>query len=285
MKEDTLTLSDGRKIGYAEYGQGHGKVVFVFHGAPGSRYDVYAPRLESMAREGPFPLRIIVPERPGYGLSDQKVDRTLEDWCQDIECLAQTLGVDRYSIVGISGGGPFALACAYKMPNRVQKAAVICGMGPITVLGQEGLSQEEKLCLQGPESTRAYMEQLAKMVQADPDRFTEYYISSMTESDRRLITSDLIPFITKFVIEVARKFEGMVHDYVIYGQPWNLPLQEIRVPISFWHSESDHVVPIRHAEYLANLIPHAQLHRLQDYDHTGSILAALPALYDFLTTD
>ncbi|KIL39565.1 hypothetical protein SD70_19370 [Gordoniibacillus kamchatkensis] len=284
MSDCTVMLSDGRKLGFAEYGQSDGEVVFVFHGTPGARFQIYATRLESIAKEGPVPLRIIVPERPGYGLSDAKEGRTLEDWCQDIEALADELGVERFSIVGISGGGPFALACAYRMPTRVRKIAVICGLGPIDILGQEGLSNEEKTCLQGPEFTRAYITQLANMVNADPDRFTAYYISNLPKLDRELISDDLVPVFKQFAIEAARQVEGMIDDYVIFGQPWDIPLQKIQVPVAFWHSEADHIVPIRHAEYLASLIPNAELHRMQDYDHTGSVLAVQLELYDFLTS-
>lgn len=287
MSENTVTLNDGRKLGYAEYGQRDGEAVFVFHGTPGARYQFYAARLESIAKEGPVPLRILVPERPGYGLSDAKAGRTLHDWCQDLEALADEIGVERFSIVGVSGGAPFALACAYNLPTRVRKIAVICGMGPIDILGQEGfcVSTEEKICLQGPEFTRAYMTQLANMVNADPDRFAAYYIANLPELDRKLISDDLVPVLKQSAIEAARQVEGMVDDYVIFSQPWNIPLQKIHVPVAFWHSEADQVVPIRHADYLESVIPNAKLNRMQDYDHTGSMLAVQPELYDFLAID
>lgn len=285
MQEDTITLSDGRKLGYVEYGETEGEAVFMFHGTPGSRYYIYATRLASIAEEGQILLRIIVPERPGYRLSDVKIGRTFEDWCDDVEALADELGLNQFSIMDIFGGSPFALACAARMTEQMRKVAVICGIGPVSVIGQKGLSGEEKMCLQGPDSAPAYIQQLAKMVDADPERFAAYYISSRSEMDRELISDDLVPVFKEFAVEAARKVEGAVHDYVLYGQTWNLPLQEIHVPVAFWHSEADHPVPIHHAEYLANLVPNAQLHRLQDHDHTGSVLAAQPALYDFLTTD
>lgn len=278
-------LNDGRKLAWAEYGQSDGKAVFVFHGTPGARHQIYAARLESIAKEGPVPLRILVPERPGYGLSDAKAGRTLHDWCQDLEALANKIGVERFSIAGFSGGTPYALACGYQMPTRVRKIAVISGMGPLDILGQEDLClyTEEKICLQGPEFTRAYITQLANMVNADPDRFTEYYIANLPELDRKLLSDDLVPVLKQTAIEAARQVEGMVDDYVIFGQSWNIPLQKIHVPVAFWHSEADQVVPIRHADYLASVIPNAKLRRMQDYNHFGAFLAAQPELYDFIT--
>lgn len=287
MKDYTVMLNDGRKLACAEYGQSDGEAVFVFHGTPGARYQIYAARLESIAKKGPVPLRILVPERPGYGLSDAKAGRTLNDWYQDFEALADGIGVECYSIAGFSGGTPFALACGYQMPARVRKIAVISGVGPLNILGQEDfcLNTEEKICLQGPEFTRAYATQLADMVNTDLDRFTEYYIANLPELDRKLLSDDLVPVLKQTAIEAARQVEGMVEDYAIFGQPWNIPLQKIQVSVAFWHSEADQVVPIRHADYLASVIPNAKLRRMQDYDHFGSFLAVQPELYDFLTSD
>lgn len=127
MRDYTVMLNDGRKLGCAEYGQIDGEAVFVFHGTPGARYQIYAARLESIAQEGPVPLRIFVPERPGYGLSDAKAGRTLDDWCRDFEALADEIGVKRFSIVGISGGRllllPVRIECQHafgKLPLFVE---------------------------------------------------------------------------------------------------------------------------------------------------------------------
>ncbi len=90
------------------------------------------------------------------------------------------------------------------------------------------------------------------------------------------------PFFKQFLIEAARQVEGMVDDYVIFWATMGHPAaKKIQVPVAFWHSKADHIVPIRHAEYLASLIPNAELHRMQDYDHTGSVLAVQLELYDF----
>ncbi|MBO0992963.1 alpha/beta fold hydrolase [Bacillus sp. SD088] len=84
MSENVIILNDGRKLAYAEYGQSDGETVFMLHGTPGARYQIYATRLESIAKGGPVQLRIIVPERLGYGLSDAQSGRTLYDWCEDL---------------------------------------------------------------------------------------------------------------------------------------------------------------------------------------------------------
>ncbi|MBO0992964.1 hypothetical protein [Bacillus sp. SD088] len=98
-------------------------------------------------------------------------------------------------------------------------------MGPLNILGQEDfcLYTEEKICLQGPEFTRAYITPIANMT--DPDQFVEYYIATLSEWDRALISEDLVPVLKHSAIEAVRQAEGMVDDYVIFGQPWEIPLQ------------------------------------------------------------
>jgi pimeloyl-ACP methyl ester carboxylesterase len=127
-KEDqVLELKDGRKLGYAEYGDLNGKPMFHFHGHPGSRLEA---RLfgEKPKEHG---VHIISVERPGIGLSDFLHKRTLLDWPDDIIELADHLGLDKFVVEGMSGGGPYAVACAYKIPERLTCCGIIAGMGLI----------------------------------------------------------------------------------------------------------------------------------------------------------
>lgn len=213
------------------------------------------------------------------------VGRMLNDSCEDLEDLADQIGIERFSIIGISGGAPYALACVYNLPARVRKVAIVCRVGPLHFLGQEDfcLYSEEKICLQGLEFTRTYMPQLAKMVHADPDPDTAYYIANLSEVDRKIMTEDIIPIFKQSAIKAVRQVEGMVDDYVIFGHRWNIPIQKSHVPVELWHSEADQIVPIRHADYLASTIPNAKLHRRQKYDHTGTMLVVQPDNDQFLT--
>ena len=126
-QKNTLSLKDGRKLGLAQYGAKEGIPVFYFHGYPTSR-------LEATLME-PFisglNIRLIALDRPGYGFSDFSPERQILDWPDDVKECADMLGFDRFSVVGVSGGGPYALACAYKMPEKLRKVSVICGLGPL----------------------------------------------------------------------------------------------------------------------------------------------------------
>ncbi|MEM8931047.1 MAG: alpha/beta hydrolase, partial [Acidobacteriota bacterium] len=122
----SMHLPDGRRLGYVELGDADGLPLIFFHGTPGSRKMFDADEL--MAR---IPgLRLILPERPGYGLSDPQPDRTLLDWPQDVAALADQLGLDRFAVGGISGGGPHALACAHRQSDRLTHTIVLASPAP-----------------------------------------------------------------------------------------------------------------------------------------------------------
>lgn len=125
--EQVIRLADGRKLGYAEYGDPAGKPLMYFHGLPGSRLE--AKLTEPTASR--VKARVIGVDRPGYGLSDFKPQRALADWPNDVSELANALGLDRFAVLGVSGGGPYALACARKIPARLSAVGVVGGLGPV----------------------------------------------------------------------------------------------------------------------------------------------------------
>mgnify|MGYP001085269277 CR=1 FL=1 len=137
---NTIRLKDGRLLGYAEFGDPAGKPIFHFHGIPSSRLEgKYAD--EVAAKHG---VRLIAVDRPGIGLSDFKPKRTILDWPDDVVELADALEIVRFVVEGISGGGPYSAACAYKIPNRLTAAAIISGLGPIN-LGTKGMTRVNRV--------------------------------------------------------------------------------------------------------------------------------------------
>src|SRR5438046_6812360 len=122
-----LRLRDGRRLGYCEHGVRAGKPILYFHGWPGSRIE--AQLAAPAARR--YNARLIAVDRPGFGMSDFKAHRTLLDWPADVAELADTLGLDRFAVAGVSGGGPYALACARRIPDRLTSVIVVCGLGPM----------------------------------------------------------------------------------------------------------------------------------------------------------
>jgi pimeloyl-ACP methyl ester carboxylesterase len=125
-----IRLRDGRLLGCAEYGDPEGKPVFFFQGTPSSRL-MHPDATLTSALAG----RLIMLDRPGFGLSDFQPNRHLLDWPDDVVEVADLLGLDRFAVVGISGGGPYAAACAYKIRERLTSVAMVSSMGPVDVPG------------------------------------------------------------------------------------------------------------------------------------------------------
>lgn len=125
--EQRVRLPDGRWLGYAEHGDPTGRPVLVFRGAPASRLS-YWP---DPAIAASLAVRLISPDRPGYGLSTFQPGRAMLDWPGDVTAFAAALGLERFAVLGVSGGAPYALACAYKIPQRLMGVAVVSGMGPL----------------------------------------------------------------------------------------------------------------------------------------------------------
>jgi len=132
----TIKLKDGRQLGYADLGNPDANhVIFHFHGFPGYRLEAMLLADRAITKN----VRLIGIDRPGWGLSDFKKNRTLLDWPDDVAELADALGIDKFAVEGISGGGPYAAACAYKIPERLTSCGIISG------LASKDLEIEKKL--------------------------------------------------------------------------------------------------------------------------------------------
>src|SRR5438270_6640061 len=123
--ESTARLPSGRRLAFAEFGDLDGRPVFFFHGTPGNRQAAY---LEEWGNA--FNIHFFVPERPGFGRSSFQRDRRLLDWPRDVDAMLNHLGLSRVTVFGVSGGGPYALACAYAIPDRLESAICVSGVGP-----------------------------------------------------------------------------------------------------------------------------------------------------------
>lgn len=123
---DTIRLGNGRTLAFCEFGDPKGTPVFVFHGGVGSRG--FGLLFEEAAAD--LGVRIISPDRPGYGRSDPQPDRTLLDWPADVSALGDSLGLDAFCLLGVSGGGPWAAACAFALPDRLRSVGLASPVGP-----------------------------------------------------------------------------------------------------------------------------------------------------------
>ncbi len=256
MMDQTLGLHDGRQLGYAEYGNLQGRPVVFFQGTPSSR--LLHPD-ESITAE--FGARLIVIDRPGFGLSDFKPKRTVLDWPEDVIELMDALKIDRFAVVGISGGGPYAAACAYKIPQRLTVAALVSCSGPINAPdAMRGIAQQRRLgywaARHAPWLLNAVI-WLANNPQRDPDKFFEKYTAESSASDQAIIhRPEMRAMLTRNYAEATRQgVRGFVQEVIIVSQPWGFRLEDIRMPVRLWHGDQDTSTPIGMARYMAQAIP------------------------------
>ncbi len=257
----TLRLQDGRRLGFADFGP-EGRPVLYCHGWPSSRLEPLA--FVHLARE--LGVRVIAADRPGYGLSDARPGRTLVDWAADVRELSEHLGLGRFGLLGLSGGGPYALACAARIPELVSGVALVCALGPTDVPGcTSGMVAVNRWLLALARHAPWLAEKVASASlrliwgrgeQPIPKRLE----SNLPEADRRVLADPgLRQALTASTREALRGGpQGATADGLLYARPWEFDLADIRIPVHLWHGEQDVIVPPAMGHYLARNIPGCQ---------------------------
>lgn len=250
-----LTLTDGRRLGYSEYGAPDGKPIFLFHGFPGSRISWPAFDPDELCTK--LHARIIAIDRPGYGISDDKRSRALLDWPEDVLQVASALSLDQFAVLGVSGGGPYALACAFKIPERLTAVATVCGMGPGAAPGsKEGASW---LYPRMPAIVRwPVLMLMAMLVRKKSEMFVSMMNDAVSKPDQELLQAhpELATAIVEDWQEAFRSGIGGVHqESALYSRPWGFMLEDITTKVHLWHGEKDNNVSISVGRYVAQGIP------------------------------
>src|SRR5215469_6560618 len=257
-----VQLSDGRVLGYAEYGPADGPALFLCHGSPGSRLD--APHIWP----GEPAVRVIAPDRPGYGTSTFQPGRRLTDWADDVRQLADSLGIERFLVAGFSGGGPPALAVARELQDRVIAVGSIGGIGPIDTPGAlADMNRASRMLFmvarKAPQALRLLLAPHAYLMKHQPDKVVDRATRDrhMPEADRAAMDD---PRQRELMIaagpEAFRQgIRGLVHEAHICAQPWGFDPAAIEPPVLLWHGDQDNNVPVVMARQLAARIPGSTL--------------------------
>ena len=269
----TFRLPDGRTLAYAEIGAPGGKPVFYFHGLPGSRLDLAMLDGDDLAKAG---VRLIACDRPGMGGSGFQPGRGFSHWPRDIVALAGSLGLDRFAVLGVSGGGGYVSACARLIPDRLTAAAILSGAGrmdspevraalPImawllwALAGRSFRLATLLLTLTKPRSL------------GDPAKIRQQVLRTMPPSERAFFERPgrLEAFMASTVECVRLGVRGMAWDTHLYARPWDFRLEEIRFPIRLLHGEADANVPVAVARKVAASIPGCQAEFYPGEGHLG----------------
>lgn len=263
--DQTLRLPDGRQLGYAEYGVPNGMPVLYFHGAPGSRRSVFADMAAAAAQRG---LRVIAPERPGYGLSDPMDGRTTSNWTADVTALTKALGIDRFHLIGFSMGSLYALACAQALPARVERVAIVGGLAPLSVVGVDAdrAAAMRDLYALARADPRALREAMAPLADSAAG-LVETMAALAAAVDRELLAAHAPWFEADYAETLRTGIEGVACDTVLAAGTWPFPLAEIRAEVDLWIGTEDCFTPPAMTRHLAAVLPHNRLFELPGAGH------------------
>ncbi len=285
QRDGWLYLRDGRRVGFLACGDASGRPVFYCHGFPGSRLEVLlADRIAS--QKG---IRLIGVDRPGYGLSDDRPGRRLRDWADDVAEMADRLGIERFSILGASGGGPYAVACACRLRDRLLKVGIVCGLAPIAARGiMRGMTGFNRFGLRLAAAVPLLVKPLflpvAALLKHRPQRVLSAIARRAGQPDRRVLNHPEIRVImcNSFREAMRGGLSGAVRDAILYGRAWDLHLPEITVPVNLWHGEKDRVVPPAMGRWLASNIPGCRARFYPQEGHFSLIKNRLDAIIDHI---
>lgn len=269
--ENYWTAPEGRRLCYAEYGDPAGKPLLFFHGWPSCRLQGRIMDLEAK-RLG---LRIISPDRPGLGRSDFAGKRTLEQWPATVTGLADHLELESFAVLGISGGGPYALSCAAWLPDRVKRVSIVCGAPPLadfpdhsdllwTYRGLLGVRKRAPWLLAGIIGMSGKFSRLP--AHRPP---MSWLLKSIPAEDRAAVqgAGGYQTYFGSFREGVRQGGRGVVADADVYLDDWHLDFPSIRVPVIFWHGALDKNIPIRMARELAARVPGADTRWFEEEGH------------------
>jgi pimeloyl-ACP methyl ester carboxylesterase len=251
---------------YAEYGSVSGFPIIAFHGTPGSSLE----RIFSESALNEFNIRFIVVERPGYGISRNYEPRSLLDWPDDVTRLADVLALERFSLLGFSGGGAYAAACAYKIPDRLIHCALVSSAGPLMIPGliDEMSPANRALFELARDNYHAAAQQLAAMAGSGEALFN-LFSESASATDKAVFSNNGFRAMYQANLSQSMKqgMAGFAYDMSLIARPWGFDTTAITSSVSLWVGMQDVFTPPAIGNYLAETIPGCQAHFLEDSGH------------------
>jgi len=271
--DGSMTLGDGRTLAYTEWGAPGGPAVLYFHGAPSSRLE--PAFLDQRFRD--LGVRVISPDRPGYGRSSPLPGRGLEDWPRDVAALTGHMRIDRFAVAGLSSGAPYAVVCAAVMVGRISGTAVVAG---VTDMGWapawDGFFAPEAELMRVGDEAEA-IRWCEERYGPDGSRFAgdlDFGPADAQVLEDEATTAALFAS----VVEAFRQgVVGYAQDITVQGRPWSFDPARITSPTTILHGAEDNFAPPAHARHTAGIIPDASLTILEGHGHL-SLIQQIPAL-------
>ena len=274
--EGNIAVGDDRQIGFAEFGDPQGRAIFWLHGTPGARRQIpMDARVYAEQRQ----IRLIGIDRPGIGSSTPYQYDTVFAFAEDLRTIADTLGVDKFEVIGLSGGGPYALACAAAMPDRVVAAGVLGGVAPVRgadAIGG-GVSTLVTVAAQVIEVAgapiRLAASGLIRLIRPVAEPALYAYARISPEADRRLLVRPEFKamFLDDLLNGSRKQLAAPFADIVVFARDWGFRLDEVKVPVRWWHGDRDHIVPFEHGQHVVSRLPDAELSHVPGESHLAGL--------------
>jgi pimeloyl-ACP methyl ester carboxylesterase len=274
--EGNIAVGTDRQIGFAEFGAPQGRAIFWMHGTPGARRQIPT---EARVYAEHNDIRLIGIDRPGIGSSTPYQYDKVVAIADDMRTIADTLGINKMAVIGLSGGGPYALACAAAMPDRIAVAGVIGGVAPTC----------------GPDAVHggamAFGSRVAPLLQVAgfPIRWAavavvrlsrpiaspalDLFARASPEPDRRLLSRPEFKamFLDDLLHGSRKQLAAPFADVVVFARDWGFRLDEVKVPVLWWHGDQDHIIPFSHGQHVVSRLPDAELYHMPGESHLGGL--------------
>ncbi|MDX2563269.1 alpha/beta fold hydrolase [Streptomyces sp. TX20-6-3] len=278
-----VRTDDGRLLVAEDWGDPSGIPVLLLHGTPGTRLGTLLPGL---AAQHPG-FRFLSYDRPGYGESRRAPGRRVADAARDAAAVADAFGVERFAVVGRSGGGPHALACAALLPDRVRAAAVLVGLAPPDAAGLDwyaGMTpfnvQEYGLAyahLDGrdPGGLERDLAARAVAIRRDPERLLNDLRADLSPHDLPVVEDPRVRAVLLRTYQEALRVShhGWLDDCLAFVRPWGFDVSSVTTPVLLWHGLDDAFSPVAHTRWPAERIAGAEPVLVPDAGHFAAQLA------------
>ena len=286
--EGSVAVRNGRRLSFAEFGTPHGDVVIWMHGTPGGRRQV---PIEARLYAELHNVRIIGIDRPGIGTSTPHLYDNVLDWTGDLELLADNLGIDRFRIIGLSGGGPYALAAGAALPKRVLGVGVLGGVaprvGPDAIGGGlVALAPYVAPVLRLTRIPLSYALAAAiRLIRPLGGLGLDAYAAIQPRGDRELLgRPEFRAMFLDDLLNGARYQVGApLSDAILFTRHWGFEASDVKVPVRWWHGDDDHIIPHAHGVHMVARLPKATFSSIDGESHLGGMGLATEVLDELMS--
>lgn len=286
--EGTVAVRDGRRLSYAEFGPSTGEPFIWMHGTPGARRQVPFDARVFAEEKG---LRIIGIDRPGIGSSTAYLYPNIFDWTKDLEILADTLGMETFRVIGLSGGGPYTLAAGAALPDRVKALGVLGGVAPLVGPdaikgGIINIAPYAAPILKTVRVPAGYaMSRAIRLIRPLAGAAIGAYAAVQPDGDKNLLRE--VDFKMMFLDDLLNgsrfQVSAPMADVVLFARDWGFTAADVSVPVYWWHGDSDHIIPLAHGAHLSSRLPQAVFTVVPGQAHLGGLGIAPEVLTTLLS--